>query len=105
MFARLERKDEGMMSHSLDRARTDCTSDCSRCTAAQAEGLGAGGAPSGWRLVLPSACVFLLPLATAIVGAVLLRRSEMAQAAGGVAGFVIGAAMAVVLRRFWSSKR
>ncbi|HOW96785.1 MAG TPA: hypothetical protein P5567_09875 [Kiritimatiellia bacterium] len=55
---------------------------------------------AGGRMVLASASVFLLPLATAIAGALWIRSGPSGQLTGALAGFAAGVAAASILTRF-----
>ncbi|MFH0952840.1 MAG: SoxR reducing system RseC family protein [Verrucomicrobiota bacterium] len=51
---------------------------------------------AGWRLVLSSTLVFLLPLMMAIAGAAVSRKGQAYQLAGALGGFFAGVVLAWV---------
>ena len=68
--------------------RTGTTPDCQDPTALR-----------GWRLVLASSGLFLLPLLLAAAGAAFAGKSEGAQALGGIIGLGLGLTVAAVLAK------
>lgn len=78
-----------------------CKGPCDKCklagaleSAAERQGI------AGWRMVLASTLVFLLPLVLAIAGAALTRQAgETRQLIGAAAGLAAGVAVAVPLMR------
>lgn len=86
-----------------------CHGTCERCAVPQAAD-GADSSPwSGLVLVWAATAVFLLPLATAVLGAALGGKGPTRQTAGAVLGFAVGVALAVPivksLRRRFSKQR
>jgi hypothetical protein len=77
--------------------RSACPVDCPGCDAAAAADQPAG--LSGWRMVLCSAVVFLLPLAAAIAGAALAGPVRIQQVGGVLLGLSLGIGMASLLFR------
>jgi len=86
-----------------------CDVDCSGCLGATTAPGHAGTADadlSGWRLAATSFAVFCVPIALAIVGAVLWSGSAPAQLVGGVLGLGLGAvSMGVITRASDSNDR
>jgi len=84
------------MSADLPKQESPCAVGCSRCRAGQ-DGPAAPGALAGWRLVLAAVVVFLLPLATAAGGAILVGPVAGWQLAGAMAGLAVGVILAMGL--------
>jgi hypothetical protein len=75
-----------------------CPVDCPGCLEAD-ESLAPGAAPLvGWPLVLAAAVTFLVPLSTALIGAVILRQSPHSQLLGGLAGLFVGMVLVRLVR-------
>jgi membrane associated rhomboid family serine protease len=58
-----------------------------------------GNQLAGWRLVLPAVAVFLVPMMAAIAGAAGLRHRPSLQAAGALAGLLVGVLLARLATR------
>ncbi len=76
-----------------------CSGQCERCDIAGPPGHPVDDRFAGWRVVVLSVLVFLLPLVTAAAGAVLMRGSANAELGGMLAGLAVGIAAAMVLAR------
>lgn len=86
------------MSNQSDKSGGGCSGGCRHCSEiSQCEP--APGALRGWALTGASACMFLLPLASAVAGAALAGPERTAQFAGAMIGLVAGLAVGVVLAR------
>ncbi len=83
------------------RAGEKCPGPCDKCELAGAlESAAARQGIAGWRMVMASTLVFLLPLVLAMAGAVLMRQAgETRQLIGAAAGLAAGVAVAVPLMR------
>lgn len=77
-----------------------CGLPCDRCPG-NLEGKPLAGPETlaGGRMVLASAAVFLLPLATAVAGAIGFRGGPFRQLTGALVGFTAGGTVAAVLVR------
>lgn len=86
------------MSDAADHNDADktCSTDCESCHADAAE-QPAVGSLTGWRFGATSVGVFLLPLAAAMTGAVIVPTNL--QLVGCLAGLAVGATAAVVTVR------
>ena len=84
-----------------------CSRKCAGCHLSGKTGRGEDGPGglAGWRLVMWSALVFLLPLAGAAAGATWLRASGPGQFAGALGGFGLTVGLVMVIERlFFGSK-
>ena len=78
----------------------DCLIGCSRCTAAA--GPPAADALAGWRLVVSSAGIFLVPLVLAIAGSALVPmmwKGDLGGLVGGAGGLLAGLVGSVIVER------
>ena len=74
-----------------------CSTSCDQCPA-KTDLAGTGrNAVAGWRMVVASSLVFLLPLILAIVGAALAGSDEKRQLVGALLGFLVGVLWAMLL--------
>lgn len=89
------------MKQSEEKPDGECPARCEQCELANAlEQATARSNMEGWRLVLSSTFVFLVPLVLAIAGAVFLRRGgQVDQVAGAAAGLAVGIAAAWVVTK------
>lgn len=93
------------MSPAFHGLPSECSGHCEQCDIAK-DGQALAGDPAvrGWRMVLSSAAVFLLPLALAAAGAYLAGPSAIRQVAGALIGLASGVLMAkgisALLRRY-----
>jgi hypothetical protein len=60
---------------------------------------------SGWLFSLACSIVFLLPIAFAITGSVILRADHLLGLLGGVSGFILGWAISTCLARYFAISR
>ncbi len=59
------------------------------------------GPVSGWRLVMLSGLLFLMPAVLAVIGAAAIGTSQERQFLGAAAGFLIGMGAAVRMGKRW----
>lgn len=76
-----------------------CSGKCERCDLAGPGVQSVDEGYAGWRMVLLSTVVFLLPLLTAVAGALVKRGSANAEVGGAAVGFLAGVLMAIVVVR------
>jgi hypothetical protein len=76
-----------------------CSGQCERCDIAGPPGHPVDDRFAGWRMVVLSSLVFLLPLLTAVAGAAMMRGSANAELGGMIAGFAAGIVAALLLVR------
>jgi hypothetical protein len=90
------------VKQSEEKPGGECPARCEQCELANAlEQATARNDMAGWRLVLWTTFVFLLPLVLAIGGASFLRgRGEVQQMKGAGAGLAAGVAIAWVATKF-----
>lgn len=90
------------VKQSEEKPDGECPGRCEQCELANAlEQATARNDMTGWRLVLWTAFVFLLPLILAIAGASFLRRGgEVQQMKGAGVGLAAGIAIAWVVTKF-----
>lgn len=77
--------------------KSKCGSGCSNCSVWSVADQGHMG---GWRLVLNSMAVFVLPVILAIVGAALAGTTPEAEFLGVLVGLAVGAGLAWVISRW-----
>lgn len=83
------------MTHSEKSTSASCSGHCHECPATNgARPAGGDTGLDGWRLVLASAAVFLLPLALGIAGAVLSRGRPALQPLWAAGGLMLGVLLA-----------
>jgi len=72
-----------------------CSGHCESCAVGEGDA-GSAGDPkmTGWRFMLSSVIVFLLPLGLALAGAILLRENKARQLGGAVGGLALGVLLA-----------
>jgi len=91
------------MTKTRNQALSSCDGGCRRCPPA---GQGVDpAAPSGWRLAVPAAGLFLGPLVLAVAGAGLAGPSQVGQFLGAVGGLIVGAGAAVTVAKLIVRRR
>ena len=60
---------------------------------------------AGWQFSLVCALVFILPIALAVVGSLLLQGDKAQSLLGGIAGFAIGGVISTAVTRICSIER
>ncbi len=75
------------MGNSDTENRVECGGGCHHCSQPLPD---ATEGPRGWRLVLPTIGVFLVPLILAMAGAVMAGRNRTSEFFGATAGLLIG---------------
>lgn len=76
-----------------------CSGKCEGCDLAGPGVLSADEGYAGWRMVLLSTVVFLVPLLMAVAGALIKRGSANAEVGGAAVGFFAGVLVAIVVVR------
>lgn len=85
------------MMHPEQSAEGESSGKCENCIVVKSVERSADQAGmGGWRLVLSSTLVFLLPIVLAIAGAAVSRQEQSRQLAGAVGGFVLGIVLALM---------
>ena len=87
------------VNQQAEDAPEGCSGQCERCEIA-----GPGEHPvdegyAGWRMVLLSTAVFLVPILAAVAGALIMRGRANAEVGGAAAGFLAGVLAAMVMVR------
>jgi len=91
------------MTETRNQALSSCDGECRVCPPA---GQGVDpAAPSGWRLTVPAAGLFLGPLVLGVAGAALAGPSQVGQFLGAVGGLIVGAGAAVIVARLIVRRR
>ena len=89
------------MSRPEESSKPGCPGSCPACPEGGQDAPPCKeGALSGWRLAAMAVLAFLLPLALAVVGAVLGGSDEVRQLAGAAIGLAVGVAIAVIGARW-----
>lgn len=89
------------MSALLKKTGASCGTGCDVCRAGDDPKPSSGGLV-GWRLVVSAVAVFLVPLASALGGAVLAGGAEPAKLLGALCGLIVGLAIGVAVSRLVS---
>ena len=85
------------MNSSRQEMNKICSSSCDQCPAHTDLAGTDRNAVAGWRMVVASGLVFLLPLLLAIAGAALAGSDEKRQLVGALCGFLMGVLWAMLL--------
>jgi hypothetical protein len=95
------------VKQSEEKPAGECPARCEQCELANALNQATARSDmAGWRLVLWTTFVFLLPLILAIGGASFLRAGgEVAQMKGAAAGLAVGVLIAWIATRFVRPKK
>jgi len=82
----------------LKKTGASCVTGCSACRLGDAPKPAPGGL-TGWRLVVSAFAVFLLPLALALGGAMLVGGGQVGRVLGALCGLIVGGGLGVVIAR------
>ena len=76
--------------NAVQRGSMSCPAECAGCPESGAEPATHEAPFQGWAMALASILVFLVPLATGVLGALAASSSPSSQLLGGVLGLFIG---------------